>query len=49
LWGNPSLARQELGWKPRVGFEEMIRMMVDKDLERFRNNECLESDAQCGR
>jgi GDPmannose 4,6-dehydratase len=40
LWGNPSAAMNELGWKPRVEFEEMIRMMVDKDLERLRNNDC---------
>jgi GDPmannose 4,6-dehydratase len=40
LWGNPSLAVQELDWKPRVKFNAMIRMMVDKDQERLRNNEC---------
>jgi GDPmannose 4,6-dehydratase len=34
LIGDSSLARQEMGWEPEVGFEELIRMMVDADLER---------------
>ncbi|MCY3907330.1 MAG: GDP-mannose 4,6-dehydratase [Anaerolineaceae bacterium] len=31
--GNPARAKADLGWEPRVGFEELIRMMVDADLE----------------
>ncbi|HLM49123.1 MAG TPA: GDP-mannose 4,6-dehydratase, partial [Solirubrobacteraceae bacterium] len=31
--GDPSKARRELGWEPRTSFEEMIRLMVDADLE----------------
>ena len=27
-------ARDELGWEPTVDFEELVRMMVDADLER---------------
>ncbi len=42
LWGDPSSAMQELGWRPRVNFEEMIRMMVDKDMKRLVNNEYVE-------
>jgi len=34
LLGDPSKARQELGWAPDVSFEQMIQMMVDADLER---------------
>jgi GDPmannose 4,6-dehydratase len=34
LLGDPSKARQELTWTPEVSFEQMIRMMVDADLER---------------
>lgn len=49
LWGNPSSAMQELGWRPRVKFEDMIRMMVDKDLERLRNDGCWDSHALLGR
>jgi GDPmannose 4,6-dehydratase len=33
LIGNPQRASNELDWKPRVGFEELVRMMVDSDLE----------------
>lgn len=32
LIGNPTKAREQLGWKPEVGFEELVRMMVDADL-----------------
>jgi GDPmannose 4,6-dehydratase len=32
LIGDYSKARERLGWEPRVGFEEMIRLMVDADL-----------------
>ncbi len=33
LVGDPSKARQRLGWRPRVGFEALVRMMVDSDLQ----------------
>jgi GDPmannose 4,6-dehydratase len=33
LLGDAAKAREKLGWRPRVGFEELIRMMVDHDLE----------------
>jgi GDPmannose 4,6-dehydratase len=36
LCGDSSRARRDLGWEPRVSFEKMIRLMVDKDLERLR-------------
>jgi GDPmannose 4,6-dehydratase len=32
LIGDPTKARARLGWKPEVGFEELVRMMVDADL-----------------
>lgn len=34
LIGDASKARETLGWKPDVSFEEMIEMMVRADLER---------------
>jgi GDPmannose 4,6-dehydratase len=37
LVGDPARARAELGWEPLVGFDELVRMMVDADLERLRN------------
>jgi GDPmannose 4,6-dehydratase len=33
LIGDASKAREKLGWEPRTSFEEMIRLMVDADLE----------------
>jgi GDPmannose 4,6-dehydratase len=33
LVGDYSKAREKLGWEPRTSFEEMIRLMVDADLE----------------
>jgi GDPmannose 4,6-dehydratase len=33
LIGDASRAREVLGWEPRTSFEEMIRLMVDADLE----------------
>jgi GDPmannose 4,6-dehydratase len=32
LIGDPAKAREQLGWQPKVGFEELVRMMVDNDL-----------------
>lgn len=33
LQGDPSKARTELGWEPRISFLEMVKLMVDHDLE----------------
>ena len=33
LLGDASKARRQLGWRPRVSFEELVRMMIDHDLE----------------
>ena len=33
LCGDASKARRVLGWSPKVGFRELIEMMVDADLE----------------
>jgi GDPmannose 4,6-dehydratase len=35
LIGDPAKARDELGWSPEVDFGELVRMMVDADLERL--------------
>ncbi|UCD93495.1 MAG: GDP-mannose 4,6-dehydratase, partial [Candidatus Zixiibacteriota bacterium] len=36
LLGDASLARKEMGWEPEVDFEGLVKMMVDADLERLR-------------
>jgi GDPmannose 4,6-dehydratase len=33
LLGDASKAQQKLGWRPRVGFAELVRMMVDADVD----------------
>jgi len=36
LLGDSSRARERLGWRPEVGFEEMVRLMVRADLREVR-------------
>ena len=35
LLADASQAKRELGWAPQVGFEQLVKMMVDADLERL--------------
>jgi GDPmannose 4,6-dehydratase len=37
LVADPSKARANLGWEPKVSFQELIRMMVEADLERYQH------------
>jgi len=39
LLGDPSLAKEKLGWEPSVSFEELVYMMVDADLARLQPEE----------
>jgi GDPmannose 4,6-dehydratase len=36
LVGDASKARRVLGWEPQVSFEDLLRLMVEADLERLR-------------
>src|SRR5207245_1591449 len=36
LQGDPSKARRQLGWEPKVTFNELVKLMVDYDLELAR-------------
>ena len=38
LTGDASKAREKLGWGPEVGFDELVRMMVEADVERLERN-----------
>ena len=38
LVADASKARKVLGWKPKVSFPELIKMMVDADLQRLKNS-----------
>jgi GDPmannose 4,6-dehydratase len=37
LVGDPAKARQKLGWAPKVDFAELVRMMVESDLEQMQS------------
>ena len=39
LLGDSAKARNKLKWQPKVKFEELIRMMVDYDIERYKVSE----------
>jgi GDPmannose 4,6-dehydratase len=36
LLGDASKARKILGWKPKVKFKQLVRMMVDAEMERYK-------------
>jgi GDPmannose 4,6-dehydratase len=36
LNGDATKAKEILGWEPKVSFEELVKIMVDADLERFK-------------
>ena len=36
LLGNPEKARKKLGWTPKTSFDDLVREMVDSDLELAR-------------
>ena len=38
LLGDASKARQELGWTPETSFDELVREMVESDLEEAKRN-----------
>jgi GDPmannose 4,6-dehydratase len=38
LISDPSKAGRELGWEPQVGFEQLVKMMVDADMDRLKKN-----------
>lgn len=38
LLGDSRIIQKELGWKPKVGFKELVRMMVDEDLRILSNH-----------
>jgi GDPmannose 4,6-dehydratase len=38
LISDPSKAKKELGWKPKVDFKQLVGMMVDADLKRLEHS-----------
>jgi len=45
LLGDPSKIKSKLSWQPKVAFEELVRLMVDHDIELARQEQTL---AQAG-
>jgi GDPmannose 4,6-dehydratase len=41
LMGDSAKARQKLGWQPKVAFKQLVRMMVDHDMELARSERTL--------
>ena len=46
LRGDASKARRVLKWEPRVSFDELVKMMVEHDLELARREAVLKADAE---
>jgi GDPmannose 4,6-dehydratase len=44
LMGDASKANQLLGWQPKVGFEALVRLMVDSDMQALQEQERLKSE-----
>jgi len=41
LLGDASKIANKVGWKPRIGFEQLVRMMMEHDLELARQEQTL--------
>lgn len=41
LLGDSSKIKNELGWQPKVGFKQLVKMMVDSDMELARKEKIL--------
>jgi GDPmannose 4,6-dehydratase len=39
LLGDPSKAAKTLGWKPRTSFAELVRLMMESDMELARREQ----------
>jgi len=35
LRGKADKARKVLGWKPKMSFKELVKLMVEADIERY--------------
>lgn len=42
LWGDPSKAEKELGWKRKVDFKALVAMMMDADMKAIAGQSCEE-------
>src|ERR1019366_8841433 len=49
LIGDPAKAARQLGWKPRVRFRELVKIMVDHDLDLAKREAQIAKVPQIGR
>ena len=47
LIGDPAKAKRKLGWEPKVKFKELVKLMVEADLELAQRERAV-ADATCG-
>jgi len=38
LIGDSTKARKQLGWSPKVGFKELVKMMVEYDINNLKSS-----------
>jgi GDPmannose 4,6-dehydratase len=43
LWGVAEKARTKLGWRPRITFRELVREMVQSDLQAAERDQLMKS------
>ena len=41
LKGDSSKAQKDLGWKPKLNFKDLVRLMVDEDIELAKQEKVL--------
>jgi GDPmannose 4,6-dehydratase len=44
LLGDPTKAKEKLGWEPKIGFEQMVAEMVKEDLELAKRDELCKTE-----
>ncbi len=42
LLGDPTKAKDKLGWEPEISFEALVREMVKADLEEAKRDELIQ-------
>ena len=42
LLGDPSKAKEKLGWEPAISFEELVKEMIREDLEEAKKDELIQ-------
>jgi len=44
LLGDPTKAKEDLGWEARMSFDELVRMMVEEDLEEAKRDSLIKKE-----